>query len=58
MDNGYENLLWCEEQAESDATEKPAEFDVDYIMIVICTVVMGLGGDRKDLCARIINLQI
>lgn len=25
MDYGYENLLWCEEQAESDATEKPAD---------------------------------
>ncbi len=55
MDYGYENLLWYEEQAESNATEKPA--DLMWIMIVICTVLMEPGGDRKDLCARIINCK-
>lgn len=55
MDYGYKKLLWCEEQAESNATEKPA--DSMWIMIMICTVLMGPWGDRKDLCARIINCK-
>lgn len=49
MDYGYENLLWSEEQAESNATEDPA--DLMGIMIVICAVLMSLGGDKR-ICVR------
>lgn len=35
MDYGYKKLLWCEEQAESNATEESA--DLMWIMIMICT---------------------
>lgn len=50
MDYGYENLLSCEKQAESDATEQPA--DLMGIMIVICTVLMAWGGQKGFVCAN------
>lgn len=50
MDYGYEKLLWYEE-AESNATEKPA--DLMGIMIVICTMLMESGGGQKGfVCAN------
>lgn len=56
MDYGYENLLWYEEQAESNATEKPA--DLMWIMIVICTVLMEPGGGQKGFVCANNKLQI
>ena len=50
MDYEYENLLWYEEQAESNATDEPA--DLMGIMIVICAVLMSLGGTKGFVCAN------
>lgn len=56
MDYGYETLQWCEEQAESNVTEEPADFM--GIVIVICTVLMGPWGGQKGFVCANNKLQI
>lgn len=51
-----EKLLWYEEQAESNATEKPAV--MMGIMIVICTMLMESGGGQKGFVCANNKLQI
>lgn len=51
-----EKLLWYEEQAESNATEKPAV--MMRIMIVICTMLMEPGGGQKGFVCANNKLQI